>query len=50
MVLVSTHDPIIAAQFDPAERLVWQGNGYAPSTAAPDADLVEILRTDFGIE
>ncbi len=46
-MFITTHSPLVAAQFDPAERLIWRGNGFAPSELSPDATVAEILATDF---
>jgi predicted ATPase len=51
-IFLSTHSPLVAAQFDPAERLILsldeKGNPQLRrSTCAPEASLPEILNSDF---
>ena len=46
-LFVTTHSPLIAAQFDPAERLIWDDNQIRRSTLDKDAGFEEILKSDF---
>ena len=51
-LFVSTHDPLIAAAFEPAERLIMKRNSQGAITISrsecgPNADLLEIIEKDF---
>ncbi len=46
-LFVTTHNPLIATQFDPSERLIWDQKGVHRSKLSADASLEEILAGDF---
>ncbi len=46
-LFVTTHNPLIAIQFDPDERLIWSESGVRRSSLAPDASLEDVLAKDF---
>lgn len=46
-LFVTTHNPIIAAQFDPSERIIWNESGIRRSELPAEASYDEILNGDF---
>jgi len=46
-LFMSTHHPLIAAQFEPCERIIWGEEGLNRSTLEAGASLEELLKTDF---
>lgn len=46
-LFVTTHNPLIATQFDPAERFIWSQEGIRRSELSADAGIEEILDGDF---